>query len=161
MIYAAELFYWQDPNFSFEKGLRVTAETLATFAKAYDARLITPKDKQVLTKQSGLLPEDLTARQTAVRELIDWVLDASAVNDMFSFFLSDETTVSTKQVNLFDHHDDTCCWALNLTEEQFAALKDAWQRHNLPTDLFFLETAGQQIGNYYYTPKQFEAHEAR
>lgn len=40
------------------------------------------------------------------------------------------------EVCLFDHHDDSCCWVLNITLEQYQTLQRVWSLHSLPTDLF-------------------------
>ena len=161
MIYTTELYYWQDPEFSFEKALRVTVEAITPFAKSYEATLIAPEDRKASKERHGLLPEDAVQKQNAMREVLDWIISASSQRDLFSLFISSEEATSHEKINLFDHHDDTCCWALNLSKMQFIALQEMWKQHDLPTDLFFPEDEGTQIGNYYYTPKQLEAPRAK
>lgn len=45
----------------------------------------------------------------------------------------------------FEHHEDTCCWSLDLTEEEFKELQKQWKLNDLPQDLFYPEDKGMTI----------------
>jgi len=89
-------------------------------------------------ERSGRLPEDLEERDRFVAELVDWLFEDSAIEELFCLMLDDEPLPSQGKAKTakFDHHDDTCCWALNLSEEEFAQVQSSWVEHNLPEDLF-------------------------
>lgn len=36
-------------------------------------------------------------------------------------------------------YDDTCCWFLNLSEDEFANLQGAWRKKDLSANLFYPE----------------------
>lgn len=44
---------------------------------------------------------------------------------------------------MFDHHDDSCCWVLNVTSEQYRILQKAWTKAGLPEDLFVVRPTSQ------------------
>ncbi|MFN3925719.1 MAG: hypothetical protein ACK4QL_00010 [Pseudanabaenaceae cyanobacterium] len=65
---------------------------------------------------------------------MQWIFANSIVDELFYLLLDDEPV---NKIAKFDHHDDTCCWFLNLTESEFGILQDAWHRNNLPVNLFY------------------------
>ncbi|RCK71855.1 MAG: hypothetical protein ANABAC_2678 [Anaerolineae bacterium] len=174
MLYLPELYYLQDqPDFPLSKAIEITAITVSRWCTCFEARLIAPQSKNITPVQkSGRLPEDLQARQQFVGELVEWLLANSNPPDLFYLLLDDQPLPKKDRVARFDHHDDTCCWVLNLSSEEFAELQYAWQAHGLPVDLFYPEEAqicvpysgktwrGRLLrwlgGQKCYTPKQWE-----
>ncbi|MCS6908589.1 MAG: hypothetical protein RML93_12015 [Anaerolineales bacterium] len=151
----------------------MTALIVGRWCSYYWAQLIAPIRKDIVpTQKSGVLPETLSERETFICELVTWIFAHSNPPDLFGLWLDDHPLSEKRRVAKFDHHDDSCCWVLNLSESEFEALQDAWQAHGLPTDLFYSE--GKQICVPYpgkgwkarllrafgwqrcYTPKQWE-----
>ena len=174
MHYLPELHYLQEQrDFPFRQALLITATTVSRWCAYFHARIIAPKAGYAgPLEKSGPLPEDIPRREALVADLVSWLLDNSAVDDLFSLFLDDEPTPQPGKVAKFDHHDDTCCWVLNLTEAEFAHLQAAWKAHGLPEALFYPEQDGlcipypgtglkarllRALGvQKCYTPKQWE-----
>ncbi|MCX8062590.1 MAG: hypothetical protein N3D16_08410 [Anaerolineales bacterium] len=174
MLYLPELYYLQDQaDFPIQKAVEVTAVAVSRWCGYYEVRLIAPISKAMVpTQKSGALPEAISERETFVRGLVAWIFAHSNPPDLFSLWLSDRPLSEKGSVAKFDHHDDTCCWVLNLSESEFEELQDAWQAHGLPADLFYPEE--KQIcvpypgkswkarlirafgGQRCYTPKQWE-----
>jgi hypothetical protein len=174
MLYLPELYYLQDqPDFPLSKAIEVTAVTVSRWCFWYEARLIAPASKSITPIQkSGPLPAELQARQKFVGELVAWLVNNSNPPDLFALRLDDQALPKQDRVARFDHHDDTDCWVLNLSPQEFSELQLAWQAHGLPADLFYPE--GMQIcvpypgkswrarllrrlgGQRCYTPKQWE-----
>lgn len=141
MRYAAELFYWQDQqDFPFQKAVLVTAKTVAQWCAYFHTRVLSSsKRSEHLLERKGALPTDTREKEAFVTELLLWLWDHSDVEDVFYFLLDDEPVPQAGKVAKFDHHDDTCCWFLNLTESEFLTLQDAWRNNDLPIDLFYPE----------------------
>jgi hypothetical protein len=116
-------------------------------------------------------------REVFIADLVGWLFENSIIDDLFCLFLDSEPTPKPGKVAKFDHHDDTCCWVLNLTETEFAHLQAVWRANGLPEDLFYPERAGlcipypgmglkarllRALGiQKCYTPKQWENEEKR
>ncbi len=141
MLYAAELFYLQDQrDFPFQKAVLVTARAVAQWCSHFQARLIVPPEKYTVpTEKQGILPTDTVEREAFITELVQWIFANSMVDELFYLLLDDEPIPQVSKVARFDHHDDTCCWFLNLTESEFGSLQNAWQENDLPIDLFYPE----------------------
>jgi hypothetical protein len=139
MLYSPELYYLQDnKNFDFRKAVVVTATTVARWCNYYEAKLLASKSRDVAQRpKRGSLPSDLQEKEVFLTELINWIFENSWVDDLFVLFLDDEPVPRSEGVAKFDHHDDTCCWVLNLTGGEFAELQAAWEAHDLPRDLFY------------------------
>lgn len=139
MIYLPELFYLQDEkDFPFQKAVTVTAAAVSRWSSFYHAQLISPAVKQIDPREkSGPLPAGALARETFVRDLVGWLFEYSMVEGLFCLFLDDEIVPKTGSAAKFDHHDDTCCWVLNLTEKEFVELQSVWRANGLPDDLFY------------------------
>ena len=127
------------------------------------------------TKKEGKLPSDKKEKDIFIQNIIEWIFDKSDLEDMFLLFLGGKSVLTDKSTSVkFDHHDDTCCWVLNLTEKEFRQLKNNLKKNNLPEDLFYESSKGKCIPNKpktltgfffhslgfrrskYYTPKQWE-----
>lgn len=141
MLYLPELYYLQDqPDFPLSRAIEITAVTVSCWCVWYEARLIAPASKSIAPIQkSGLLPTELQARQEFVGELVAWVIASSNPPELFTLLLDDQALPKQDRVARFDHPDDTDCWVLNVSPEEFAELQHAWQAHGLPTDLFYPE----------------------
>ncbi len=140
MRYLAELFYFQDQrDFPFRKSVLVTATTVAQWCTHFYARIIAPRSRIIPTEKKGLLPADLQEREIFVAQLVDWLFENSISDELFCLLLDDKPVPRSGGVAKFDHHDDTCCWVLNLTEEEFAECQAKWQANGLPKDLFYPE----------------------
>jgi hypothetical protein len=141
MVYAAELFYLENQrDIPFQKVVLVTAKTVAQWCSHFQARLLSPAKKHIgLTERQGRLPMESLGREEFVKELVQWLFEHSTVADLFRLFLDDRPVPQAGRIAKFQHPDDTCCWFLNLTEDEFAILQDAWRKNNLPVNLFYPE----------------------
>lgn len=141
MAYLAELYYLQDQrDFPFRKAVLVTATTVSHWSSHFYAKLIATKSKQMAPMhKSGTLPANTEEKEAFVAELVSWLFENAVVDDLFCLLLDDKPVPQRGQVAKFDHHDDTCCWVLNLAENEFAELQAKWKEHGLPADLFYPE----------------------
>lgn len=162
MIYNFELYY--SGKIDLKEAVRVTAEFVAEFCEFYEAELICPiKEYKGITIKKGTITEE--NRGDFVKNIIDWIFENSDTTELFKLFIYNNP-VSQTESREFDHHDDTCCWALNLTEEQFTNLKATLKKNSLPEDLFYDSSkvvCEKQKGilgflGYHkcYTPKEYE-----
>lgn len=155
MIYFPELHYFFDTeSFPTKKAVLVTATAVAQWATSYKAKLLEKTLLDDSAARQGPLPTGLTDRIQAVSDLVDWIQGDPQTQDTFLLFLSRGSEKTEETTELFDHHDDTCCWVLNLSEEEFSTLQDAWKSNGLPTDLFYPQGQDHQEKNRFYTPKQ-------
>lgn len=142
MFYLPELYYFQDQQgFPFRQALLTTAVVVSRWCTHFHAQVLVPKRKGAEPLQkSGRLPGDLAEREHFVAELVQWLWDRSMMEDVFNLRLDDEPVhASSDKIIKFDHPDDTCCWTLHLSAQEFAQLQAAWKRHGLPEDLFYPE----------------------
>lgn len=144
MLYLPELYYFYQKEFPSEKAVAVTAKTVAVWCTEYKAELLAPRKGVHEKKREGVLPSDERARRQLIGELTDWIFHNSIVSNLFALFLY-RTEVEKKSVATFDHHDDTCCWALHCTPQEFLTLQSAWRNAGLPDDLFYEEGKGVKV----------------
>jgi hypothetical protein len=138
MVYVPELYLQDERNLPFQDAVLVTATTVSCWCSHYRAELIVAKSKHVMpTCKSGALPTNTHEKAAFVTELVSWIFENSLIHTLFCLRLDDELVSQQGKVTKFDHHDDTGCWALDLTESEFAELQAAWQGHGLPKDLFY------------------------
>ncbi len=140
-LYSAELFYfWDTPDFPFRRAVEVTAATVARWSTHYYAALLAPRaDCPGPRRRHGPLPASPDARAAFVADLVRWLFQSSSVDDVFALMLHTQPVPdpSAAAGAKFAHYDDTCCWTLSLTSDEFARLQDAWRAHGLPADLFY------------------------
>ena len=174
MFYCPELYYLVDgSDFPFRNAVRVTATTISRWSSHYRAELLAPESKNTApTCKSGPLPTDTREKEAFVAELVSWIFESSLLDTLFCLRLDDEPVPKSGGAAKFDHHDDTCCWVLDLSASEFAELQAAWQAHGLPQDLFYPQGEGMCVPvpgtglkarllralgvQRCYTPKQWE-----
>lgn len=133
MIYNFETYY--SDKIDYIKVVKIVASYTASFCELFEAGIIAPKKKyKGIRNKSGQLPVD--NKDEFLSETIDWIIENSEFNDLFKLFLYNNP-ISPTEPRIFDHHDDTCCWVLNLTNDQFIELKNVLLSNNLPEDLFY------------------------
>lgn len=175
MSYLPELYYLQDQEeFPYQQAVLVTATAISRWSSHFYAKLIAPMSKKIgLVEKSGPLPSDAQDREAFVAETVNWLFENSMCDELFCLFLDDEPAPNPGKAPKFDHHDDTCCWALNLSESEFAELQSLWRANSLPEDLFYPEEGGTCVPypgtglkarilrafgvQMCYTPKQWES----
>lgn len=159
MIYHPEMFYFQETkDFPLQKAILVTAKAVSSFCYDYYSELIAPKKGIKDKVKQGVLPNDKLVREKLIEEILGWITDNSDFSDLFALFLyGNPRNTKQDECDKFDHHDTTSCWALNLTEEEFAKVQEEWKKNNLPEDLFYNRDLGIQKGWRYYSPKRWEA----
>jgi len=182
--YSAELYYWFDQkDFPFKKAFLVSSQIVGQWCDYYEAKILSPKKGIKETVRAGQLPSSLLEKQAFITHIFEWIQENSLVPDLFALFLDTKpidnpTGAKNPYSPKFDHHDDTCCWLLDLTDEEFKALQAALVAHNLPPDLFY--PAGKDVcipyqaksligkvfvgifgGQRCFTPKRWEAEQAK
>ena len=142
MRYDPELYYFYDQRgLPFEKAVLVTAMKVGEWCTHYKAKLICPAKGAKKSERQGSLPSEAQEKLTFIDDLVRWLLSNSRPQDLFALFLDDVEIGQRRgdEPGKFNHHDDTCCWGLDLTEQQFQELQQAWKQHELPEDLFYQE----------------------
>lgn len=141
MLYSPELFYFFDQKDTpLKKAVLVTAKEIAKYCTYYKAKLIVPKKGVKEKERQGLLPSAAEEKEKFAKELIEWIFSNSLNLGLFTLTLDNlEIGKDKERVAKFDHHDDTCCWVLNLSKDEFLSLQNAWKNNDLPADLFFPE----------------------
>ncbi len=144
MRYLAELYYLQDQRrFPFRKAVTTTATVVAQWCNYFHAKIIAPTTKRVRPlERSGSLPKNLQEKEIFVAELLKWLFENSITDELFCLLMDVKPVPQPGVVSKFDHHDDTCCWVLNLDENEFSELQTKWREQGLPEDLFFPEGQG-------------------
>jgi hypothetical protein len=146
MTYLPETYYFYKKDFSLEKAVIATAQKLSEWSTHYKAELISPMKGVKETKRQGELPTSVTDKHRLIDDLVKWIFSSSETQELFTLFLDDsDVTEHREGPGIFDHWDDTCCWSLNLTQEQFEELKSAWKNNGLPEDLFYPEDKAVKI----------------
>ncbi|PIQ78625.1 hypothetical protein COV82_00505 [Candidatus Peregrinibacteria bacterium CG11_big_fil_rev_8_21_14_0_20_46_8] len=130
MYYLPELYYFFDTDdFPLKKAIVVTAKTISQWSTTYEAKIMIPFKGKKEQIRKGTLPASPAERQKFVVELYEWIFANSELSDAFTLMLDKK----------FEHYDDTCCWVLDLTEDEFAELQKVWEEAGLPADLFYSE----------------------
>lgn len=182
--YAPELYYFFDSKEfrekDFQKSISVVAKTVGQWCNYYATQLLSPLKGVKDTKKEGKLPADKKEKDIFIENLVKWIFDKSYTDDLFLLFLGVKPVLANGSIApkngcpKFDHHDDTCCWVLNLTEKEFRQLQKNLKKNDLPEDLFYEGSKGKCIpdkpktfvGKFFqilglksykcYTPKQWE-----
>ncbi|MFH1848593.1 MAG: hypothetical protein ABH879_00225 [archaeon] len=148
MLYNSELHYFFDtPGFPFEKAVKVTGKQLSAWCRGYRAELLSPKKEVKAVIKAGLLPDRLKERKIFAENIVTWIFDNSVCNDLFALFLYKKYPPEKDKPAKFDHHDDTCCWFLDLAPKEFDALKTSWKKNGLPADLFYPNSQAKLVPN--------------
>lgn len=147
MIYFPELYYFVDQkDFPLEKAVLVTAQKVSSWCSFFRAEIIYPAKGLKQAEHRGLLPTSLGEKEKSVGKIVKWLFKNSEIYGMFVLFMDDkELGEHQREILKFDHRDDTCCWNLNLSEREFKELKIAWEKEDLPGDLFYPEDAEKKI----------------
>jgi hypothetical protein len=150
MRYLPELYYLQDhkdEEVDYRKALDVTVRFCADVSKYFYAELISPLESYSGPEiRKGMLPEGDAALTIYVQQLVTWLIDNSQSNEHFCLMLSDKEIARNDGVqHIFDRHDDTCCWNLLLTPQQFELLQTEWESHHLPRELFYPEDQSKMM----------------
>ena len=119
--YSPELYYFFDSKEfkekNYKKSIFVIAKTVGQWCDYYSAKLLSPHKEVTDTKKEGKLPSDKKEKDIFIQNIIEWIFDKSDLEDMFLLFLGGKSVLTDKSTSVkFDHHDDTCCWVLNLTD---------------------------------------------
>jgi hypothetical protein len=86
----------------------------------------------------GKLPDSAEDKRNFLYQIVEYLVDGMT-SELFLLWLDPKPIPLFRRQNRvykFDHHDDTACWALNLSDEENIALNEAFTRAGLPTDLF-------------------------
>lgn len=133
MIYNFEVYYSNKINLI--KAVKIVASYVANFCKFYEAEIIIPKKGfHGPKKKLGKIP--LEDKEKFINNIVNWLVNNSEINELFKLLLYNNPK-STHKPRLFDHHDDTCCWVLSLTNDQFFGLQKVLKLNGLPEDLFY------------------------
>ncbi len=128
-LYLSELHYFFDTKyFPFEKAFLATAKAVAKYCTYYRAQLIVPEGVED-TVRKGTLPDSQAEKEQCIDDLYVWIKTHSAVTNLFSFFLDikpiEQDFQEERPTVKFNHHDDTCCWLLNLSDNEFTSVQTA------------------------------------
>jgi len=143
MRYALEHCYWRGKDcFDVERIIRSAVLGVLDSCDYYYAEIMVPMKGVEETVRKGTLPEQGEARRVFAKELFDWVFKNSVVLEIFTLYLDERPIApgSSGEI-IFSHDDDTCCWALHLTDTQYSVLLAQLEHDGLPVDLFYPESA--------------------
>ncbi|MEI6221467.1 MAG: hypothetical protein WCP97_01755 [bacterium] len=141
MRYLPELYYFQDKAaFPFRKAVQVTASAVTEFCSHYSLEVLAPKENGDWIR-IGELPKDSGNKKEFIVTQLEWIFQNSFTEELFRLYLDDKP-IETNESLKFGHHDDTCCWELSLSDDEFKTLQSVWEKHALPTDLFYPEHLG-------------------
>ena len=129
--------HFKGGDFPFELAISATAKEVARSCGTYAASLLSPKRSAVETKRAGILPDDAGERDRLIDDCLSWIFQNSHCKSVFRLYLHEK---GSKDNPKFAYHDGTCCFELDLTEGEFAALTTAVAARGLPQDLFYPES---------------------
>ena len=133
MIYTFDIYY--RGKIDSKKLVMTVAKYFSNFCSNYEAGLIIPINKSADNNdRKGKLPEQ--DKDEFITDLVNWILDNSLDKDLFKLFLYNEQRTK-ETICPFDHHDDDCCWALNLSTDEFSKLQEKLTKNGLPIDVFY------------------------
>ncbi len=163
MIYQPDLFYFFDTrNFPAERAFCVTARAVSKYSYDYSAKLLAPKRGMKDRIRQGVMPQNDHEREKLIDDIYSWIAESSYDAGLYSLFLYDkQRNTDPEKCQKFDHHDDTCCCGLNLSDTEFAEVRAAWVQNDLPLDLFYPNLLGVQKGFHYYSPRQWQSEQEK
>jgi hypothetical protein len=141
MGYFVESYYISKKDFPTLYAIKVTAKTIARFSPYFYAEPLSPAPGQIIRKRFGLLPSDLSERETFVCDLVEWLFENSDIDFYFTLLLDNKPPFEYLSPK-FGYYDVLDVWNLNLSEAEFAQLQSSLVEHNLPADLFYPEHLG-------------------
>ena len=138
MPYVANMKYFPEGETEFlKKILPVVIETIGQFCRYYSVGVWTQKKiRPKFTR--GAFPDDQKEKREMLHAVSEYITD-NLESELFTLFMDSEKLSGwgrRKQGRKFDHHDDTDCWVLFLTEEEFRTLRSAFHLHGSPEDIF-------------------------
>ena len=159
MKYFLDTAYLEE--YTFPDILKVTLLSLLKDKDQYDAKIICPKNNRDELSKSGIINNDIEA---FTQNILKWIFDNSIIEQLF-YLLIYRNESSNKRI-IFEHDDDTCCWFLDLSEEEFANFKSNLHKLKFPIDLFYnkselvITRADGLLGHLgfkkSYTPRQYK-----
>jgi len=87
---------------------------------------------------SGKLPPSVEEKRKFLNKITEYLLD-ELNSDSFLLWLDPAPIPrfsKQQRIYKFDHHDDTCCWALNLDDDEYAILRKTFGENGLLEDVF-------------------------
>jgi hypothetical protein len=178
MNYVLERYYIDKKIVSLREVIITTTQMVATFSDYYYAELLSPKKGVEQIYKSGKLPTNFKEKEEFIQELVEWIFENSICFDLFSLFLDNKPIKRKpmKQIKFlgfipvgvsqdadkdnglrkFDHRDDTYCWTLNISQNEFQELKNRLSQHKLPEDLFYSSDKNVCTTFHCYSPKEWQ-----
>ena len=115
----------------FKKIVLITANYCATFTKSYTAKLLTPQKGVKENVRTGEL------QKNSIPELLRWITQNSTTTDTYKLLLYKHFPIEKNESPIFCYYE-SCCWYMDLSDEQFKELKKILHKEGLPEDLFHL-----------------------
>lgn len=137
MIFAFNEKYFKN-NKLLKKAVLISSIVISRWCTYYQTSVWTTK-KIKAKYNKGNLPKSKKEKEIFIKELVNYIFNNSEMEGLFALFLDPRPIDKVRkmgQVAKFDHHDDTCCWALNLTDKEFKILQNAFHKNGLPKNLF-------------------------
>ena len=137
MIYTFDYHYWHQPTLQHQQIEMAVVTFIAPWAVKYEVRLLAPKRDTRQKKRAGDFA--VHSRIQEAQDLMEWIHENSAVEDLYHLRLFSKGQVANKDVAMFNHDDTASTWVLNVSLDQFNDLKEFLGSRDLPTDLFYSE----------------------
>ena len=122
-------------EYTFPDILRVTLLSLLKDKDQYDAKIICPKNNNDELSKSGIINDDI---EEFAQNILKWIFDNSIIEQLF--YLNVYRKEKSNKRIIFEHDDDTCCWFLDLSEDEFTIFKSNLHKLEFPIDLFYKES---------------------
>jgi len=147
MKYLPETFYFDQADFPFKKAVTVTAKEVGVWCGYCRAQILSPKKGGQCEERFGPIPQE--NKEAFIESTINWIFENSETEDLFALFLDISPIPQLNDPGFscpkFCHHDDTCCWNLELNDEELNRLQLKWKEAGLPEDLFYPEDKAVHI----------------
>lgn len=130
MRYFLDTAYLED--YKFPDIIKVTLLALIKEKDEYEGRIICPKNKNIELIKSGVINDDIEA---FTQNILKWIFDSSIIEELFYLCIFREGKLNKRTI--FKHDDDTCCWFLDLSENEYTKFCANLKNLNYPIDLFY------------------------